>query len=152
MSLICLIIAGLFEVFWSTMMKLSQGFSNLFYSFLTIVGMILSFAGLIFATKHLPISIAYLVWTGIGAVGSVLVGIFLFHKNLNGTIVKGPRVNIYDINEFSPSKRHFSYMKCYSLPYLIFDNSIDCVESLIKTLEFTNTKYGSDLQLRLKEM
>lgn len=75
-----------------------------------------------------------------------------FHKNLNGTIVKGPRVNIYDINEFSPSKRHFSYMKCYSLPYLIFDDSIDCVESLIKNLEFTNTKYGSDLQLRLKEM
>ena len=84
MSWICLIIAGLFEVFWSTMMKLSQGFSNLFYSFLTIVGMILSFAGLIFATKHLPISIAYPVWTGIGAVGSVLVGIFLFHENLNG--------------------------------------------------------------------
>ncbi len=45
--------------------------------------MILSFAGLIIATKHLPISIAYPVWTGIGAVGSVLVGIFLFHEDLN---------------------------------------------------------------------
>lgn len=83
MAWIYLIIAGIFEVVWSTMMKLSHGFSILSYSILTIVGMILSFAGLIIATKHLPISIAYPIWTGIGAVGSVLVGVFLFHENLN---------------------------------------------------------------------
>ncbi|GAA3627518.1 multidrug efflux SMR transporter [Lactobacillus hamsteri] len=83
MAWIYLIIAGIFEVVWSTFMKLSHGFSILSYSILTIVGMILSFAGLIIATKHLPISIAYPVWTGIGAVGSVLVGIFLFHEDLN---------------------------------------------------------------------
>lgn len=64
-------------------MKLSAGFHNILFEFLTVVGMILSFAGLIIATKHLPISIAYPVWTGIGAVGSVLVGIFLFRENLN---------------------------------------------------------------------
>lgn len=83
MAWIYLIVAGIFEVVWSTMMKLSHGFSILSYSILTVVGMILSFAGLIIATKHLPISIAYPIWTGIGAVGSVLVGIFLFHEDLN---------------------------------------------------------------------
>lgn len=83
MAWIYLIIAGIFEVVWSTMMKLSHGFSILSYSILTVVGMILSFAGLIIATKHLPISIAYPIWTGIGAVGSVLVGVFLFHEDLN---------------------------------------------------------------------
>lgn len=83
MAWIFLFIAGIFEVVWSTMMKLSHGFSVLSYSILTIIGMIISFAGLIVASKHLPISIAYPVWTGIGAVGSVLVGIYLFHENLN---------------------------------------------------------------------
>lgn len=83
MDWIFLFIAGIFEVVWSTMMKLSHGFSVLSYSILTIIGMIISFAGLILATKHLPISIAYPVWTGIGAVGSVLIGIYLFHENLN---------------------------------------------------------------------
>ncbi|RVU76995.1 MULTISPECIES: multidrug efflux SMR transporter [Lactobacillus] len=83
MSWIFLVIAGLCEVFWSTMMKLSNGFSNLWFSVLTVIGMIASFAGLIIATKHLPLSIAYPVWTGIGAVGAVVVGIFCFHENLN---------------------------------------------------------------------
>lgn len=45
--------------------------------------MIASFAGLIIATKHLPIGIAYPVWTEIGAVGSVQVGSFLFHDQMN---------------------------------------------------------------------
>ena len=83
MAWIYLIIAGIFEVVWSTCMKLSDGFHNILFAFLTVVGVILNFAGLIIATKHLPIRIVYPVWTGIGAVGSVLVGIFLFHENLN---------------------------------------------------------------------
>ena len=76
MTWIYLVIAGIVEVVWSTTMKLSQGFTK-------IIGMIASFAGLIIATKHLPIGIAYPVWTGIGAVGSVLVGVFLFHDQMN---------------------------------------------------------------------
>ena len=83
MAWIYLIIAGIFEVVWSTCMKLSDGFHNILFAFLTVVGVILNFVGLIIATKHLPISIAYPVWTEIGAVDSVLVGIFLFHENLN---------------------------------------------------------------------
>ena len=71
MSWVLLIIAGLFEVVWSVSMKLSSGFSQPLWSVVTVVGLIVSFAGLMLATKHLPISIAYPVWTGIGAVGSL---------------------------------------------------------------------------------
>lgn len=83
MTWIYLILAGLFEVFWATTMKLSQGFSHLGWSIATIIGMIASFAGLIAATKHLPIGIAYPVWTGIGAVGSVIVGVIVLHDQMN---------------------------------------------------------------------
>lgn len=83
MTWIYLVIAGIFEVVWSTTMKLNQGFTKIDWAIATIIGMIASFAGLIIATKHLPIGIAYPVWTGIGAVGSVLVGVFLFHDQMN---------------------------------------------------------------------
>ena len=73
-----LTLAGLFEVFWAAMMKLSHGFTQLGYTAATIIGMILSFAFLAQATKHLPLSIAYPIWTGIGAVGSILVGVIFF--------------------------------------------------------------------------
>lgn len=83
MTWIYLVIAGIFEVVWSTAMKLSQGFTKIGWAIATIIGMIASFAGLIIATKYLPIGIAYPVWTEIGAVGSVLVGSFLFHDQMN---------------------------------------------------------------------
>ena len=83
MSWIYLIIAGIFEVIWATTMKLSNGFHIIGWSIATVVGMIVSFAGLIVASKSLPIGIAYPVWTGIGAVGSVLVSNFLFHDQMN---------------------------------------------------------------------
>lgn len=78
MSWIYLVIAGLFEVFWATTMKLSQGFSNLTYSILTILGMLFSFGFLSLAIKRLPLSLAYPVWTGIGAVGAIVVGVVFF--------------------------------------------------------------------------
>lgn len=83
MAWLYLIVAGIFETVWATFMKLSNGFTNIFYSALTIVGMLASFAGLITASKNLPLSIAYPVWTGIGAVGSILVGMFFFHEHLS---------------------------------------------------------------------
>lgn len=83
MSWIYLVIAGIFEVVLATMMKLSNGFSVLGYSIATIVGMIISFGGLILATKDLSLSIAYPVWTGIGAVGSIIVGVVLFHDQFS---------------------------------------------------------------------
>lgn len=83
MSWIYLIIAGLFEVVWATTMKLSEGFSNLLFSCLTIFGMVVSFLFLSLAIKHLSLSLAYPIWTGIGAVGSILVGVFLFKDHLS---------------------------------------------------------------------
>lgn len=83
MTWIYLILAGLCEVWWATTMKLSDGFHQIGWAIITIIGMIASFAGLIIASKHLPIGIAYPVWTGIGAVGSVIVGAVLFHDQMN---------------------------------------------------------------------
>ncbi len=77
-----LIIAGLFEVFWSTCLKMSHGFTNLTYSVLTAVGMAFSFWFLAQAVKVLPMGTAYAIWTGIGALGAVIIGIVLFKEPL----------------------------------------------------------------------
>jgi len=83
MSWFFLITAGIFECVWSTTMKMSEGFSKMEYAVATVIGMIISFAALIKATETLPISIAYPIWTGIGAVGAVFVGVFLFKDKIN---------------------------------------------------------------------
>ena len=80
MAWIELLIAGGMEVFWSTFMKLSEGFTKPLYTALTIAGMVVSFLFLAQATKVLPLGTAYGVWTGIGAVGAVAVGIFFFKE------------------------------------------------------------------------
>lgn len=77
MAWVLLVIAGLFEVVWAYSMKVSEGFSRLGPSILTIVFMIASFALLSYVMKTLPLGTAYTVWTGIGAVGSFLVGILI---------------------------------------------------------------------------
>ena len=75
-----LIAAGGLEVFWSTFMKLSEGFTRLWPSVWTIVGMLASFFFLSQAIKTLPMGTAYGVWTGIGALGAVIVGLVLFKE------------------------------------------------------------------------
>lgn len=80
MAWVYLIIAGGLEVFWSTFMKLSEGFTRLWPSVWTIVGMLASFFFLSQAIKTLPMGTAYGVWTGIGALGAVIVGIAAFHE------------------------------------------------------------------------
>ncbi|MDN7145906.1 multidrug efflux SMR transporter [Liquorilactobacillus mali] len=84
MTWVYLIVAGIFEVVWATSMKLSNGFVNIFWDVITLLGMFLSFYFLVIATKHLPISIAYPVWTGIGAAGSILAGVILFRDQIPG--------------------------------------------------------------------
>lgn len=78
MAWIFLFLAGIFEVVWASTMKLSQGFSILKYDILTVIGMLVSFGFLTLAMKKLPLGIAYPIWTGIGAVGAILVGAILF--------------------------------------------------------------------------
>ena len=77
MAWMMLILAGIFEVVWAYSMKLSDGFSKLMPSIVTLFFMILSFALLAYAMRTLPLGTAYTIWTGIGAVGSFLVGIFV---------------------------------------------------------------------------
>lgn len=77
MAWIILICAGLFEIVWAYSMKMSEGFSKLTPSIITLFFMILSFALLASAMKSLPLGTAYTIWTGIGAVGSFVVGIFI---------------------------------------------------------------------------
>ncbi len=80
MPWLSLCIAGIFEVFWSTAMKYSEGFSKPLPSLLTVAGMVISFYFLSQATKSLPLGTAYAIWTGIGTLGAVLLGIVLFHE------------------------------------------------------------------------
>ncbi|MGQ9375307.1 DMT family transporter [Acinetobacter tandoii] len=77
MAWIVLILAGIFEIVWAYSMKLSEGFTRIGPSIITLIFMILSFALLAYAMRTLPLGTAYTIWTGIGAIGSFLVGIFI---------------------------------------------------------------------------
>ncbi|MBX3042134.1 MAG: multidrug efflux SMR transporter [Candidatus Kapabacteria bacterium] len=78
---IILSVAGLFEVGWAVSMKLSEGFTNLKWTIITVILLIISMLGLGIAVKHLPVGTAYAVWTGIGAVGTAVLGIILFKES-----------------------------------------------------------------------
>jgi quaternary ammonium compound-resistance protein SugE len=73
-----LLIAGLFEVGWAIGLKYTEGFSRLWPSLMTIAAMILSLGFLGLALKTLPVGTAYAIWTGVGAVGTAMLGIYLF--------------------------------------------------------------------------
>jgi quaternary ammonium compound-resistance protein SugE len=76
-------IAGIFEVCWAICLKYSQGFTKFIPSILTVAGMIASFYFLSLALKSLPLGTAYAIWTGIGTVGTVILGILLFNEPIN---------------------------------------------------------------------
>jgi quaternary ammonium compound-resistance protein SugE len=75
-----LLLAGLFEVGWALGLKYTEGFTRLVPSLWTVVSMGVSFAFLSLALKTLPLGTAYAVWGGIGAVGTALLGIYLFQE------------------------------------------------------------------------
>jgi quaternary ammonium compound-resistance protein SugE len=78
MAWIVLFIAGLMEVSWAIGLKYTEGFTRLVPSVVTLVCMASSVILLALALKSLPIGTAYAVWTGIGAVGTAILGIVLF--------------------------------------------------------------------------
>jgi len=78
-----LAVAGVFEVVWAFSMKQSHGFTKLFPSIVTVVGMIISFVLLAAAMRTLPLGTAYTVWTGIGAIGAFVMGIAFLGENLS---------------------------------------------------------------------
>jgi quaternary ammonium compound-resistance protein SugE len=81
MPWIVLVIAGLFEVVWASAMKQSNGFTRLWPSIVTIAAMLASFGLLSWALRVLPLGTAYMVWTGIGALGAFIVGIVLLGES-----------------------------------------------------------------------
>jgi len=78
---IVLIIAGAFEVVWASAMKQSHGFTRPWPSVVTIAAMLASFGLLSWAMRVLPLGTAYVVWTGVGAVGAFVVGIAFFGES-----------------------------------------------------------------------
>jgi quaternary ammonium compound-resistance protein SugE len=78
MAWIYLVLAGLLEIGWAIGLKYTEGFSRLVPSVGTVAAMIASFALLGLALRALPLGTAYAVWTGIGTVGTVVLGIVLF--------------------------------------------------------------------------
>jgi len=75
-----LFFAGLFEVAWAIGLKYTEGFSRIVPSLLIIAAMAISLALLGLALKSLPVGTAYAIWTGIGAVGTAALGIYLFSE------------------------------------------------------------------------
>ena len=83
MTWVYLLIAGLLEIVWATFLKLSVGFSKLGYSVITVLGMIASFYFLSKSLEKLPLGTAYAIWTGIGALGAVIVGVVFFNEEIS---------------------------------------------------------------------
>ncbi len=81
MEWIYLLVAGLFEVVWAVGLKYTEGWTQLWPSAGTVAAMIVSFWFLSLALKGLPIGTAYAVWTGIGAVGTALVGMAVLDES-----------------------------------------------------------------------
>ncbi|WP_101675097.1 quaternary ammonium compound efflux SMR transporter SugE [Alloalcanivorax mobilis] len=77
MSWWLLLLAGLFEIVWAVGLKYTEGFTRPWPTLITVIAMVLSMGMLGIAVKTLPVGTAYAVWTGVGAVGTVLLGIVL---------------------------------------------------------------------------
>jgi quaternary ammonium compound-resistance protein SugE len=80
MAWFLLVIAGLFEVAWAIGLRYSDGFTRLWPSVGTAVALIASMALLGISLKTLPLGTAYAVWTGIGTIGTALLGMLLFRE------------------------------------------------------------------------
>ena len=76
-----LLIAGLFEIAWAIGLKYTEGFTRLVPSVLTVAAMVVSVVCLALALRSIPVGTGYAVWTGIGAVGTAILGIVLFGES-----------------------------------------------------------------------
>lgn len=78
-----LAVAAIFEVVWAYAMKLSDGFTRPIPSLVTMAAMMISFALLAWAMRVLPLGTAYMIWTGIGALGAFAVGVIVLGEPAN---------------------------------------------------------------------
>jgi quaternary ammonium compound-resistance protein SugE len=106
MAWMILAVAGVLEIGWAIGLKYTEGFTRLWPSVGTVAAMVLSIVCLGLALKTLPVGTAYAVWTGIGAVGTAILGIILFGESAAaarlvciGLIVAG----IVGLKLFSPA-------------------------------------------------
>jgi quaternary ammonium compound-resistance protein SugE len=81
MAWVYLLIAGILEIIWAIGLKYTEGWTKLVPSLITGLAMIVGFYFLSMALRSLPIGTAYAIWTGIGAVGTAILGIFLFGES-----------------------------------------------------------------------
>jgi quaternary ammonium compound-resistance protein SugE len=84
MAWLILIVAGLVETGWAIGLKYTAGFTRLWPSVWTTLGIVVSMVMLSFAARTLPIGTAYAVWVGIGAAGAVVLGILLLDEPASG--------------------------------------------------------------------
>lgn len=83
MSWFILFIAGIFEVAWAIGLKYANGFSKFWPTVWVLATMAVSIGLLGVAMKKLPVGTAYAVWTGVGAIGTVILGVILFNESLD---------------------------------------------------------------------
>ena len=83
MPWVILTIAGIFEIGWAVGLKYTEGFTKLWPTVGTVLSMVISLGLLGMAMKSLPVGTAYAVWVGVGAVGTVILGIVLFGEPAN---------------------------------------------------------------------
>ena len=83
MAWVILFVAGMFEVGWAIGLKYTDGFTRLWPTVWTVLAMVISLWLLGIAMKSLPVGTAYSVWVGVGAVGTVILGIVLLGDPLN---------------------------------------------------------------------
>lgn len=81
MNWLILFAAGLFEIGWAIGLKYTEGFTRLWPTIGTALAMVISVVMLGYAMKSLPVGTAYAVWVGIGAVGTAILGIYLFGES-----------------------------------------------------------------------
>ncbi len=81
MAWFILVVAGLFEIGWAIGLKYTEGFTRLWPTVGTVAAMVVSLGLLGMAMRSIPVGTAYAVWTGIGTVGTVILGIFLFGES-----------------------------------------------------------------------
>lgn len=81
MAWLILMVAGLFEIAWAVGLKYTEGFTRLWPTLGTAASMVISLGLLGLALRTLPVGTAYAVWTGVGTIGTALLGIALFNES-----------------------------------------------------------------------
>lgn len=112
MAYLYLLISILFELFGTSMIKASEGFTRIFPVLGVIVGFIVAFFFLSLSLKSIPLNVAYALWSGIGTIATVFISFFIWKEKINVSSVIGILLiitGVVVINFFGPSHGQSSY-------------------------------------------